>query len=287
MKGKNQFANLENYQLYIAQDEFVREFRKIDTKVRLREIAKNFTINVLSFNRKLTEGIRGVYYHFIFDDQVDLFKRQLKFYKENYNVISLDEVVRLLSLKKLPEKKYCWISFDDGFKNNIVNAVKILKDFNMPATFFINTGFISHGHKKIYNDFYCYTRTMMGKNIEPLNWDDVKMMNSEGFEIGAHTVNHFRLSELSNKDAYWEISCSKMLIEDKLGQKCKYFSWPYGNLKSIRSEHFEMIRELGFDASCSAIRGVNLPGDDLYMIKRDDIKPYWPTRFVKYFLSRR
>lgn len=59
------------------------------------------------------------------------------------HVISLNDVVAMWnSGSALPSKSFA-VTFDDGFANNYTVACPILSDFNLPATFYITTGFLN------------------------------------------------------------------------------------------------------------------------------------------------
>jgi len=58
--------------------------------------------------------------------------------------ISMDEIVEAKHCNKpLPPRSFA-ISFDDGFENNYSIATPILREFNIPATFYVTTGFIHY-----------------------------------------------------------------------------------------------------------------------------------------------
>jgi len=63
--------------------------------------------------------------------KVNVFERQIKFLKENYNVISLHDLVE----HQIP-KNALIITFDDGFYNNY-RAFQILNQYDLTASFFI------------------------------------------------------------------------------------------------------------------------------------------------------
>jgi peptidoglycan/xylan/chitin deacetylase (PgdA/CDA1 family) len=58
--------------------------------------------------------------------------------------LTMDEVVRAHTQREsLPENSFV-ITFDDGFRNNYLNAAPILLKRNVPAIFYVTTGFIEH-----------------------------------------------------------------------------------------------------------------------------------------------
>lgn len=70
------------------------------------------------------------------------FSRQMLFIKENCNILSLDDIVDIKTRKDKWPKKSVAVTFDDGFKNNYTTAAPILKDLEIPATFYVCSGMI-------------------------------------------------------------------------------------------------------------------------------------------------
>lgn len=69
---------------------------------------------------------------------------------------------------------------------------------------------------------------------------------SKQFEIGAHTVHHLRLTDLSATEANAEIRESKSRLEDTLGEPCRTFCFPGGR---FRPEHIQMLKNAGYVAA--------------------------------------
>ncbi len=67
------------------------------------------------------------------------FENQVKYLKANYDVISSDELNEDLMSG---HGRNVMITFDDGYRDNYSLAYPILKQHNVPATFFITSGFI-------------------------------------------------------------------------------------------------------------------------------------------------
>ena len=73
------------------------------------------------------------------------FETQMRYFAQNYEILSLDKLVQYLnSGKSFPEKAVA-VTFDDGYKDNYLYAYPILRKYNIPATFFLTTGYIGGG----------------------------------------------------------------------------------------------------------------------------------------------
>lgn len=138
------------------------------------------------------------------------FDQQMKYlYDHGFNAITLDEFYEFrINNKPLPPKPVI-ITFDDGYRDNYTNAYPILKKYGFKGTIFIITGSVGL------------------KNY--LTWDMIREMYNSGLvEIGAHTVNHYTLSEIPLADAQSEIIMSRSIIEKEIGYKTTFFSYPLG-----------------------------------------------------------
>jgi peptidoglycan/xylan/chitin deacetylase (PgdA/CDA1 family) len=72
----------------------------------------------------------------------DDFAWQMQFVAEHYSPITFATLIESLKTgSKLPSRPII-ITFDDGFDDNFHIAFPVLKALNMPATFFISTGYI-------------------------------------------------------------------------------------------------------------------------------------------------
>lgn len=104
------------------------------------------------------------------------------------------------------------------------------------------------------------------QNIRPVMTGAEIRQLSETFEIGAHTVDHVVLTEVSQETAEWQIRESKMKLEHITGKPCEAFCFPKGR---FRRSHIEMVSRAGF----RCVRTVELlstrfpkPQGDIYII---------------------
>lgn len=72
----------------------------------------------------------------------DIFRRVCAFLASNYNVISLQEMVRCMEAGENPHPNAIVLTFDDGYASNFHLAWPVLREFNLPATIFVTTGFL-------------------------------------------------------------------------------------------------------------------------------------------------
>ncbi len=77
---------------------------------------------------------------------IDNFYNQMKVIKENYNILSINEIVELKKNKLKWGENSVAVTFDDGFKNNYKYALPILEELKIPTVFYICAGMIGSSH---------------------------------------------------------------------------------------------------------------------------------------------
>jgi peptidoglycan/xylan/chitin deacetylase (PgdA/CDA1 family) len=79
------------------------------------------------------------------------FYEHMNFLKNNYNIISLDDLKRAMDSGKLPKKSII-ITFDDGYEDNYLNAKPILEQLQIPATIFVTSDHIGSTRELWWDD---------------------------------------------------------------------------------------------------------------------------------------
>lgn len=73
--------------------------------------------------------------------------------------------------------------------------------------------------------------------------------------LGAHTVHHFPLSALNDKEAHYEILEGRHWLETQIGQPVNHFAYPFGDHSSTGPRDIALARELGFRTAVTTRRG--------------------------------
>jgi peptidoglycan/xylan/chitin deacetylase (PgdA/CDA1 family) len=112
------------------------------------------------------------------------FSKQLEFLVENYEIVSIREMLRLIEAKQVAkDRQYCVITFDDGWLDNYQHAFPVLKKFSAPATIFLAESFIGSNrffwHEKISKLFYL-AREKLKTDLAPTAAKDHKADDALG-----------------------------------------------------------------------------------------------------------
>lgn len=198
--------------------------------------------------------------------RTDVFEETLSILRDEYNVISLSTLLEILTQNKQLMPDTVIITFDDGYRDNILIAAPLLKKYNLPATFFVTSQYI--GTKRMFPwDDQCAVKH------ELMDWDEVRELSQLGFEIGGHTANHVNLAEVSLDIAEKEITGCKKEIENKIGHEITSFTYPFGHKDCMKNSVIPIIKQAGFKCSCSGYGGKVTKNSNLFNLPRLQVYP--------------
>lgn len=162
-----------------------------------------------------------------------VFYEQMKFIKDHRcRVLDLTDYCRLITEKKKLPRKSLVITFDDGYKSNL-EAIKILSDFNFPATIFIVSANINIDECLSYPEITSFLKTTPVK-------------------IGSHTLTHEYLPEVDDIQLEKEIKNSKIVLENFFSTEIKTFAYPKGG---FNEKVLKTVKEAGYLCACTTNRG--------------------------------
>lgn len=152
------------------------------------------------------------------------FERQIRYLYENgWHSYMMSELV---AQKDHLPKKSVVITFDDGYQDNLLNALPILKKYGFKATIYL----VNDRHDRDWSGYRKAKNEGAGLKDEPkLSDDEVRELLDSGLiEIGAHTLTHANLKNLDKTGSHREICSSKEQIEEKFQTSCRSFAYPFG-----------------------------------------------------------
>lgn len=199
------------------------------------------------------------------------FRSELAYLKSRYQCISFQELCERIGADKPMRRRSVVITFDDGYRDNFTQAVPVLKDAGMTATFFVATGFI-----ETKREFPHDLRALEGGHVEALNfpkltWDDLRSMEADGFEIGSHTINHINMGSADKATIESEVEDSLAALNRELGEKPRAFSFPWGKPQDMCEYAIEVAKRANYYSAVAAYGGANTRGADLFNIRRIDV----------------
>lgn len=251
-----------------------------------RLFVRNRVLDLVSRLQPAPTGnfLRCLFCHYVFDDQIAAFESLIRTLQTLGQFVDSTTAVQMLRGERPVEGRYFHLSFDDGLKNNFVNAVPVLAKLGVPCVFFVPPAYTGATYEQAAR--YCLQITRYRAVMEMASWQDLREAVAAGFEIGSHSLNHARLSEVAGnaETLRAETAGSKQRIEDALGVACRWLAWPYGTLADINEAGFAAIRAAGYEAAFGNFRAPVVVGKtDPFRIPRHHFEPQWPLAHVRYF----
>ena len=140
-------------------------------------------------------------------------------------------------------RRYAAVTFDDGLRSTLENALPELRARSIPATLFIPTGYLGkHPQWQSEQD-----RGLRDDSV--ITAEQVQEISRSGaatgslFTIGSHTVTHPNLACISDTDLRRELGDSKEQLEAILGEDVDLFAFPYG---AHSNEACEAAKQAGY-----------------------------------------
>lgn len=194
------------------------------------------------------------------------FENQLVFLKQQgYHVITLDQLLNFLEFKdQIPEKSVA-ITIDDNWNSFFEIAYPLLKNYQVPATLFVQTD-------------------LVGKK-GALTWQDIRYLSREGIDIQCRSKTDQDLKNLRIKKNFnqyvaalrHELSRSQADLKRELGVNCRFLAYPEGSINALL---VAFAQQYGFRAGFMSTGTSNPFYVDNYRIGRtivagnDDLEKY-------------
>lgn len=148
------------------------------------------------------------------------------------------------------------LTFDDGFTDFEQHALPLLRRHDAVATLYVVAGRV--GQRSGW---------LPGRDADLalLDWNALARLQHAGIEIGSHGLTHRALDGLSEPDIARELTESRRLIGEQLGQMPDSVCYPFG-FRDARVRR--LARQAGYTSGCAVRYACATPQDDRYDIPR-------------------
>lgn len=245
-----------------------KRLSKLPFRKRLRVSIGDEIYKMKRVKPKKNSGLRVLLYHSITDEAIkndweentvsrDLFQKQMEYLADNkYNVVSAYRASEYLLKKQEIPPRTVVITFDDGYKDNYINAWPVLKKYNFCATIFLTVNFLRN----------------IPDNSEYLSYQEIgDMKNAKIIDFGCHGLSHKALTLLSDEELGNEINLAKKKTEEITGTNINLFAYPFGHSKSYNKKVINKLKSAGFKGAFISTPGGNNLKTDPFLIQRDSI----------------
>lgn len=178
------------------------------------------------------------------------FEEQLAYFAgQGYQTVTLQAVYdAVVKRTPLPPKSIV-LTFDDGYDDNYVNALPLLKKYNFIGTFYIATGLIGRAGY--------------------MTWEQVAGLAQAGMDVQSHSISHPNLPGKKLAFVRKELAESKQRLEAVTGRPVLFFCYPGG---AYDAQTIQVLQEVGYLSATTT-----KPGARQY-----EVAPYeWPRVRVR------
>ncbi len=263
-------------------------------RFRLRSFGRKVFLRCASFFSRASHSspltdkceVRILNYHYVFPDQVANFRSQIEAITEHARFISLEKAYEYLTAGG-PAGRYCVITFDDGFRNVMQNALPVLDEMGIKAAFFAYTDFADSSNNTALALSICKRVLHLRGFLKPMSWEDLAELLQRGHSIESHGISHVPLWKMGPEAAAREMEECGSVIKHRLNISPSFFAFPYKAPPDIANGSWDnVLSRTGYRAFLSTWRGPNLSGGSQFWLRRETLSAQWPIWMVKYFVFR-
>ncbi|VAW74535.1 hypothetical protein MNBD_GAMMA12-223 [hydrothermal vent metagenome] len=194
-------------------------------------------------------------YHQIGDDpkattNLDCFCRRENFYsqmaylkKSAYEVIGLKDAVGSLFVKSKLRNPSVVLTFDDGDTSFFDLALPILQEFEFPSILFCVSGLLGQAAEWI----------KASARVPIMTAGQLREIHALGVDIGSHSINHPRLTQLNEQQVLHEVYESKKSLENIIDSEIVSFAYPHGDYNPMV---IDAVKKSGYHCAVSCLAQV-------------------------------
>ena len=177
------------------------------------------------------------------------------------------------------------VTFDDGYADNLYEALPVLQRFDIPATVFVSTDAVVQAREFWWDELErlvppaeydavwarlqevgadervatldalraaADAETTPRPNYRPLTPNELACLaRDERIAIGAHTASHTRLAALPEAEQRADIETGREALQAIVDRPVESFAYPFGRAGDYTAETMAIVRQAGFTRACS------------------------------------
>ena len=172
-------------------------------------------------------------------------------------------------------KKPAILTFDDGYRDFVTEAVPLMAKFGMTGTVFMVSNQLGGSNQWDVSD---------GDVQLPLMTPgEAKQAVAAGHLVGSHTADHVHLDRIDPAAAQLQISESKERLESEVGTKIETFCYPYGGMNA---DVQRWVAEAGYLCACSTDKGLAHSTSNPFALPRINVRRDTSVPILLYKLLR-
>jgi len=150
------------------------------------------------------------------------FERQMAWLADReFQVVTVSELLGAMA-RMVPKRPMTALTFDDGYRDNILIALPILQRHGFRASFYISTANI--GGQSLWNPVdYIGHQPMLDET-------EIRALSEAGHEIGSHAHSHIDLTSVDLARVEEGLERSQRVLADITRKPVVAFAPPYGRL---------------------------------------------------------
>lgn len=145
------------------------------------------------------------------------------------------------------------VTFDDAYRSVHELALPILKQLGLAATVFVPTAHVGREEPMSWPGIDRWLGGPHEAELLCMSSGQLGDLAERGWEVGAHTHTHPRLSGLRGGELAAELERPPALLREWLGRPCRSLAYPYGDFSA---DTVVAVRAAGYSAAATLDRSV-------------------------------
>jgi peptidoglycan/xylan/chitin deacetylase (PgdA/CDA1 family) len=161
--------------------------------------------------------------------------------RRNLRAVSIRELLQAVSRGNA--KGLVGLTFDDGYEHLLETALPVLERFGFSGTVFMVAAMLGEENNWEF-------RREPRPQIKLLGVEGLREISARGMEVGSHSMTHPKLSALEPESLEEEVSGSRQVLSEVLGEEVIGFSYPYG---FINRASVQAVRRARYAYACAVV----------------------------------